>query len=69
MTLFRNVVFIAALAGLVAGIALAAMQAFATDPLILQAEVFEMPAAAIRTNMQRSRPRGLPSQSSTLTTR
>lgn len=41
MNLFRNVVFIAAIAGLVAGVILAAMQAFATDPLILQAEVYE----------------------------
>ncbi|QPC92410.1 CbtA family protein [Mesorhizobium sp. INR15] len=41
MNLFRNVVFIAAIAGLVAGVVLACMQAFATDPLILQAEVFE----------------------------
>jgi cobalt transporter subunit CbtA len=41
MTLFRNVVLIAAVAGLVAGIVLAAIQSFATVPLILQAEVFE----------------------------
>ncbi len=41
MTLFRNVVFVAALAGLVAGIAMAAMQAYATVPLILQAETYE----------------------------
>lgn len=41
MTLFRNVVFVAAIAGLVAGIALACMQAYATVPLILQAEVYE----------------------------
>ncbi|MFA6154393.1 CbtA family protein [Mesorhizobium sp.] len=41
MNLFRNVVFIAAIAGLVAGVVLASMQAFATDPLIYQAEVFE----------------------------
>ncbi|CCV14558.1 CbtA family protein [Mesorhizobium sp. STM 4661] len=41
MTLFRNVVFIAAIAGLVAGVVLACMQAFATYPLIFQAEVFE----------------------------
>jgi cobalt transporter subunit CbtA len=34
-------VFIAAIAGLVAGVVLACMQAFATDPLILQAEVYE----------------------------
>lgn len=41
MTLFRNVVFVAALAGLVAGLLMAAMQAYATVPLILQAETFE----------------------------
>lgn len=41
MTLFRNVVFTAALAGLLAGIVMTAMQAYATVPLILQAEVFE----------------------------
>lgn len=41
MTSLRNVVFIAALAGLVAGIVLAALQAYATVPLILQAETFE----------------------------
>jgi len=41
MNLFRNVVFIAAIAGLVAGVVLACMQAFATVPLILKAEVFE----------------------------
>lgn len=41
MTLFRNVVFIAAIAGLVAGVVLACMQAYATVPLILKAEVFE----------------------------
>lgn len=41
MTLFRNVVFVAALAGLVAGIVMAALQAYATVPLILQAETFE----------------------------
>ena len=41
MTLFRNVVFVAALAGLVAGLFLAAMQAYATVPLIIQAETYE----------------------------
>ncbi len=45
MTLFRNVVFVAAIAGLLAGIAMAAMQSFATVPLILQAETFENAAA------------------------
>jgi cobalt transporter subunit CbtA len=41
MTVFRNVVFVAALAGLCAGILMAAMQAYATVPLILQAETYE----------------------------
>ncbi|HTV69154.1 MAG TPA: CbtA family protein [Rhizobiaceae bacterium] len=41
MTVFRNVVFVAALAGLVAGIVMAALQAYTTVPLILQAETFE----------------------------
>lgn len=41
MTLFRNVVFIAAIAGLVAGVVLACMQTYATVPLILKAEVYE----------------------------
>ena len=46
MTIFRNVVFIAALAGLVAGLAVSAMQFFATTPLIVQAEEYEETAAA-----------------------
>ena len=41
MTVFRNVVFVAALAGFIAGILMAAMQAYSTVPLILQAETFE----------------------------
>ena len=41
MTVFRNVVFAAAAAGLLAGILLAALQTYATVPLILQAETFE----------------------------
>lgn len=41
MTIFRNVVFVAALAGLVAGLAMTAMQFFATTPLIIQAEGYE----------------------------
>jgi len=41
MTVFRNVVFIAAIAGLLSGVVMAAMQAYATVPLILQAEVYE----------------------------
>lgn len=48
MTIFRNTVFVAVLAGLFAGLALAAIQHFTTVPLILQAETFENaePAAA-----------------------
>jgi len=47
MTIFRNVVFLAAIAGLVAGLLLSAMQAFQTTPLIMQAEAFEnVPAAS-----------------------
>ncbi|MBA3448423.1 MAG: CbtA family protein [Pseudaminobacter sp.] len=46
MTIFRNVVFVAALAGLLAGIVMTAMQTYATVPLILQAEVFESAASA-----------------------
>lgn len=46
MSYFRNVVFIAAIAGLLAGFAMTLMQAFTTDPLILQAEVFENAAPA-----------------------
>ena len=41
MSIFRNAVFAAAAAGLLAGLILAALQTFATVPLILQAETFE----------------------------
>ena len=41
MSVFRNVVFVAAVAGLFAGIVMAAMQTYATVPLILKAETFE----------------------------
>lgn len=41
MSVFRNVVFVAAIAGLLAGIVLACLQAYATVPLILKAEVYE----------------------------
>lgn len=46
MTYFRNVVFIAAVCGLLAGIAMTAMQAYATVPLILEAETYEGAAPA-----------------------
>lgn len=41
MSLFRNVFFVAAISGIFAGVVLAALQSFATVPLILQAEVYE----------------------------
>ena len=44
MTLFRNIFFTAFFAGLVAGLALTAIQTFTTVPLILQAETFESAA-------------------------
>lgn len=46
MSIFRNAVFLAAVAGLLAGLALAALQSFSTWPLILQAETFENAAPA-----------------------
>ena len=46
MAIFRNIVFIAALAGLVAGLAMTAMQYAGTVPLILKAETFEGAAPA-----------------------
>ena len=46
MAIFRNIVFIAALAGLVAGLAMTAMQYAGTIPLILKAETFEGAAPA-----------------------
>jgi cobalt transporter subunit CbtA len=41
MSIFRNAVFAAAAAGLLASLLLAALQTYATVPLILQAETFE----------------------------
>jgi cobalt transporter subunit CbtA len=41
MSLFRNIVLISALAGLVAGLAMTGLQYWSTVPLILQADTFE----------------------------
>ena len=41
MTFLRNVVLIAAVAGLFASLVMTAMQAYSTVPLILKAETFE----------------------------
>lgn len=48
MTALRNMLFVAALAGLAAGVAMIVLQVFATVPLILEAETYEhaAPAAA-----------------------
>lgn len=46
MSIFRNVVFLAAVSGLLAGIVMAALQSFATDPLIWQAETYESAGAS-----------------------
>ena len=46
MSILRNVVFVAALAGLVSAVVMTALQAFTTVPLILQAEVYEQAGAA-----------------------
>ncbi|MET0314111.1 MAG: CbtA family protein [Hansschlegelia sp.] len=46
MHLFRNIVFIAALVGLGAGLVLTVLQHFGTQPLIVQAEVIEQANAA-----------------------
>lgn len=41
MSAFRNIVFTSVLVGLIAGLAVSAMQAVGTTPLILQAETYE----------------------------
>jgi cobalt transporter subunit CbtA len=46
MRLFRTIVFLAALVGLAAGLALTAIQQFGTQPLIVKAEIIENAAAA-----------------------
>ncbi|MEX0809911.1 MAG: CbtA family protein [Dongiaceae bacterium] len=46
MTIFRNAVFLAALAGLLAGIVMTGLQTAFTVPLILEAETFENAAPA-----------------------
>jgi cobalt transporter subunit CbtA len=46
MPIFRSIVFIAALAGLVAGLAMTGMQYAGTVPLILKSEIFETAAPA-----------------------
>lgn len=46
MTVLRNIFFVAALAGLAAGVVMTLLQFFATVPLILQAETFENAAPA-----------------------
>lgn len=57
MTYFRTVVFVAAIAGLLAGVVLAGLQSLVTVPLILQAETFEGEGAPMQhSGMQMSEP-------------
>ncbi|PJN94384.1 cobalt transporter, partial [Amaricoccus sp. HAR-UPW-R2A-40] len=46
MNALRNMLFVAALAGLAAGVVMTLLQFFGTVPLILQAETFEVAAPA-----------------------
>ncbi|WP_163267154.1 CbtA family protein [Chelativorans alearense] len=46
MSIFRNAMFLAAIAGLFAGIVMTGLQSFFTVPLILQAETYEAAAPA-----------------------
>ncbi len=46
MSLFRNIVFTAVIAGLLSGLLMTVMQQFSTVPLILQAETYEHAAPA-----------------------
>jgi cobalt transporter subunit CbtA len=46
MSIFRTIVFVSALAGLVAGLAMTGLQHFGTVPLILKAETYEKAADA-----------------------
>ena len=46
MNALRNMLFVAALAGLAAGVVMTLLQLFATVPLILEAEIFEVAATA-----------------------
>ena len=41
MKTFRNIVFVATLVGLAAGLAMTGLQQFGTQPMIVKAEVFE----------------------------
>ncbi len=49
MILFRNVVFVAAIVGLCAGLVMTAMQTIALDPIIAQAEGYERAAGSAAT--------------------
>lgn len=51
MSVFRSIVFTAALAGLLAGLLLTLAQHLGTVPLILKAEVYEQAAASVPTPM------------------
>lgn len=56
MALLRNVVFLATIAGFFAGVAMAAMQSFATVPLILEAETYESAAQGVHQHAHATTP-------------
>ena len=49
MTQFRNIVFVAALAGLIAGVFVTILHSIGTVPIILKAETYETDGAAAET--------------------
>ncbi len=60
MSLFRTIVFVSGLAGLVAGLGMTGMQYAGTVPLILKAEVYEggaLPPPLTPTTRRPGRPR------------
>ena len=60
MKLFQRIFFAAVLAGLIAGVAMAALQQWRVAPLILQAEVYENAAAVETASAEHSHEAGAP---------
>lgn len=60
MTALRNMLLVAALAGIAAGVVMTLMQFFATVPFILQAETFESAAPAAEAAHDHGAPEGAP---------
>lgn len=62
MDYFRNIVIVAAIAGVIAGLGMTVVQQFATVPLILQAEVFEEQTSGAPAEAQMAQPQAAPAQ-------